>query len=232
MTIPGLQMPAVSSYVIGLNVSDNTPFDLAAAFGNPVDAINYRLYVSTGVVQGSTTQFVPAIDATGLHADSVGLWFINGQIVGRGGKGASVTQVGISTFYNPAPGGGGGGAGAQVGAGGTVFTDGTDGDPGTLTTGGAGGAAGTIADFADAPTPGEDGGDAVWTNHAITAVVEGGVRGGGGGGGFFAPAGDAGGDLDQGGFGALAGGAGNAVRLFGTGSFSYSGGGTVGVVSA
>ena len=233
MTIPGLQMPAVASYVVGLDSSDNTPFDLAAAFGNPAGAINYRLYVSTGAVRGSTTLFVPAIDATGLHADSTGLWFVNGQVVGRGGKGASLTQTGGVTFWPLVLGGGGGGAGAQVGAGGTTITDGTAGDPGTLTTGGAGGAAGTISDVADDATPAEDGGDAVWTNHAITAVVEGGVRGGGGGGGFLVPAGDVGGDLDQPGSGPFSGFAGNAVRLFGgTASFSFSGAGTVGTVSA
>lgn len=240
MSVPGLGFP-MSGRTVSVLSSDTTTFNLADELGNPTTPVYYTLIVSTGALRGSTTVSSPALDASGLHEDSHGLWRVFGSLVGKGGDGAD----GNTGIYG-VEGAGGGGAGNVVGQGGTATAPATDGADGLLLTGGAGGTSD--------PTPGppavfyspENGGDAVKLNHTVECVISGTIRGGGGGGRsglvivdtgpVYYTAGQ-GGDLDEDGWfnGSQAGGSskGYAVRLIGaTASFSYSGSGFVGTVGA
>ena len=227
MPLPGLSFGGAVGLSAVIATSTNTPVDLAALLGvDSSAAVVYRLFVPSGVTQGSTAAATPAIDATGLHADSVGYWFVDGTIVGKGGNGGNGGANGSFVF-----GGGGGGAGAAVGTGGTATAPATAGADGTATTGGAGGNTAASALVLSQTSP-QNGGDAVALSHTVVAVVTGGVRGAGGGGapGSGVSNGYAGGDLDTNGGGAPVGLKGYAVRLSGSGAWSASGGGTVGTV--
>ena len=233
MPLPGLSGAGHAGLVAVISASSNTPVDLSALLGVDSSApVVYSLFVSSGVTQGSTSVSTPAIDATGLHADSIGYWFVDGTVVGKGGNGAYVPAGGFP--FSLSPGGGGGGAGAAVGVGGAGFAPGTNGSNGTSTTGGAAGVNDpTPTAAAGATIDAEDGGDAVHLSHTAVVIVSGGVRGGGGGGGYnssgFIP--QAAGNLDSDGSGNIHFGVkGYAVRLSGTGAWSASGGGTVGTV--
>lgn len=239
MPLPGLGFPAGLTRTVTV-VSGDATFSLAEALKYPSSAVTYVLLVPGYASRGSSDVALPAIDAkTDMPSGSSGTWLINGDATGKGGDGSD----GNTGPYR-LDGAGGGGAGKIVGAGGTATAPATDGSDGTATTGGAAGAAGVGSgpEVFNAP---EDGGDAIWLNHAVTARVYGNVFGGGGGGrsglalfdGFLVTLYDPGqgGDLEEDGWfnGAQTGGvAGRAVRLFGgSASFSWSGPGLVGNVS-
>lgn len=183
MGVPGLTLPVGLPTVVV--PAGNGGFDVAAALGNPSVPLTYRLFCAPLAAIGAPDNATPAIDATGMHVDSVGFWFRNGAEIqgagGEGGKGA----VGIAAPTVGGGGGGGGGAGRLIGAGGLKGADqGTDGSDGDLVgNGGAGGttssADGVIVDIYD----GTDGGDAIQLNHAVTIDNGAGEIWGGGGGG-------------------------------------------------
>lgn len=242
MSLPGLGFHG-GGRVVGISSSANTTFVLADALSNPAFAIRYVLILQAGVERGSASISLPSIDAsTGMNPGSIGKWIVSGSARGRGGAGAqgNVSQWRIE-------GGGGGGAGFPGGAGGVATPPATDGNAGTATTGGTGGASAAGSIIPNTNYESTAGGDAVWLNHAVTAVLVGDIHGGGGGGGsgFYFTDGvtiidyvsGKGGDLDE--YGYDNGTAipltppGNAVRLIGgSASFSSSGPGTVGTVGA
>jgi hypothetical protein len=192
-------------------------FDLAAALGSPSDPITYRFIIPAGSVVGGNNRTFPAVDASGLHVDSTGYWFIDGDILGIGGYGADAFPItewvglptpGLKPYVEADLGAGGGGAGYWVGAGGALYHNAPAGTNGNAATGGAGG---TTYDHPFETDPVEAGaqsapligGDAVWLNHAATIELVGDIGGGGGGGSHgricaegYAPGG-AGGDLGQ-----------------------------------
>lgn len=118
-----------------------TGVDVAALFGSPAGPIAYTLIVPAGVAVGrqaadtaNPSKLLPTLDATGFHADSVGVWIVNGYVLGGGGRGASGGNWDIT---NGAGGGAGGGAGYPAGTGGDPGDDGVGGGTG-VTAGAAG----------------------------------------------------------------------------------------------
>lgn len=174
--------------------------DLAALLGNPTSKILYSLIVPAAVTVGSSSTSGVSLDATGLTADSVGIWYVLGSIVGAGGDGGNGWAFSGSTPLDG--GGGGGGGGSIVGIGGAgAFTAG-DGADGTLN-GGTGGQTFITSSGDITGTPGLPGGDSVTLNHPVTMYVSGNIGGGGGGG-------DGASDVDSGDDGGDGGGLGEA----------------------
>jgi len=143
---------------------------------------------------GSSTTATPAIDAaTGIDPGCVGIWFINGDVIGMGGAGGD-GGVDDEFGYGDYGGGGGGGAGYAGGAGGSVLwasaTAGSVGGAWPTTTGGSNGAGALIGPDPSPGTTANDvapgvagvGGDAVTLNHQVTIYLSGTIGGGGGGG--------------------------------------------------
>lgn len=222
ITNAGGGIPAVTITASTQNV------DLAALLGNPVSNIEYRLIVLLGVVVGSSVTTSVSLDATGLTADSVGTWDIQGKILGAGGDGGDGWgTIGTDRLDG---GGGGGGAGSIIGTGGLGAFTGLDGAAGDADFGGTGGESFLVTSGELAGSPGIAGGDSVTLNHPVTINVSGTIGGGGGGGdgafesdgGFFDDGGN-GGDLgEEGGNGGSPGAtqgaaAGFAIRYSGSG---------------
>ena len=178
MSIPGLL--GGSAMLTAVVPAGTAGFDLAAFFGSPPDPIVYQLHIPSTVTAGAPTWVFPnfCVDASGLHVDSVGWWFIQGKCLGAGGDGGDGGEIGLPY------GGGGGGAGAIVGAGGLGTANGTDGAPGQEQVGGLPGVnSGTYIGPPQVPSVGNQGGDAVYLSHTITVFGSGQIGGGGGGGG-------------------------------------------------
>lgn len=253
----GLLMSITSKLILGsntvvLNSSANATVDLAALLHNPIAPLSYQLLVSAAVLRGATDTTLPAIDAQLGVSGAKGYWFIYGDVYGAGGDGGDAEIMDHSSpLLSYFTGAGGGGAGAPAGIAGAPVAGHplTNANNGTTTTGGTGGV-GEVTTHEPATfdpvftpviwRPGGVGGDAVWLDHEVTALVFGNLRGGGGGGDSGAPVdgaiqGLSGGDLDQDGGQQsptlAANFAGYAVRLFGSGAFSWSGPGVVGTVA-
>lgn len=154
-------------------------FDLHAALGSPSVPLLYNLTIPSGNEVGAPDQATPAIDASGLHADSIGYWINEGRVAGAGGAGGDA----LPASGTSGAGGGGGGAGDVVGTGGTGDPNGSNGADGTATAGGSGGGSVLNIIGAFSSDNAADGGAAVWLNHQIYIDNGSGEIWGGGGGG-------------------------------------------------
>lgn len=238
MPLPGLG-GAPGGLVLVLT-SANATYDVAAALGNPSGAVFYTLIVPSGVTRGAADASSPAIDASGLHADSEGYWIVDGDVIGAGGDGGDgqgYFQAGPPFAGDIGCGGGGGGAGLPAGAAGAGYQNGTNGSAGSTWPTTTGGAAGANSDNASngtqAAVAATAGGDAIRLNHAVTIEFSGNIGGGGGGGApgtsafgvTLSPG--AGGDLGVAGGGTSGGAAGYAIRYSGSGNATINGAGTL-----
>lgn len=124
--------------------SGTSGVDVAALFGSPSGPIAYTLIVEAGVIVGrqsplastSESRLAPTLDATGLHQDSIGLWLIDGYVLGGGGRGLNGGDR-VAGPAGEAGGGAGGGAGYPAGTAGVAGDDGAGG-AGGATAGAAG----------------------------------------------------------------------------------------------
>lgn len=233
MAVPGL-MGAGHNVLTAVLSASSTTTDLHAALGSPSGAVRYHVFVGSGVVLGSTSTSTPALDATGLHVDSVGTWWVDGDIIGCGGDGGEGDGVYPTPDFGG--GGGGGGAGSTPGGGGSGHANGSNGSNGGTWPTTTGGAAGSNSDNAantnaTGATP-TAGGDGLQLNHAVTIHLSGTIGGGGGGGdgGYViglvptAPASGGGVGVDS------TQPAGYAIRYSGSGAASVTGGTVLGTV--
>lgn len=186
---------SAGGFIRRIGVSTNS-VNLHDLFGNPTVPVSYTLVIPAGVTVGGGASS-SSLDATGLDSSSVGLWVVDGDILGKGGDGGDGGSD-LTPGFQFKGGGGGGGAGVPVGAGGIGYDTATDGTDGSRLTGGAGGASNleTPAETTDAVDQ-TLGWDAVHINHPITIQLSGLIACGGVGGfpGTRTVAPDPGGDI-------------------------------------
>lgn len=184
--IPGL-VPIVSSgaYAIVASVQN---LDLHAYVGSPPDVVHIRVYVTSGVVIGSSDFSLYSMDLTNFAAGS-SVYLVNrGRIQGKGGNGG---EGGDGRQGAPANtdvfGGGGAGVGSSIGIGGPATPTAAAGQNSGTEIGTAGGI-GSNGVSAGLPFKfggyGERGGDAINAGDITLTIenVDGEIWGGGAGG--------------------------------------------------
>jgi len=213
--VPGIGSPPPTLPTV-VPTDGQTAVDIHSELGSPADAMTYLFVVPSAYSVGGPAPVQDttaggwfesvAVDATGMHIDSLGIWIVPGNIFGMGGRGGDGRYSTLDATFGGA--GGGGGAGYPAGPAGNGASSiwgsaqGSDGTAGDDTTGSApfsGGAAGgddvvnshpghlliemifeaLITDYKEA----QSGGTAIATNHDLEIYNAGGQIWGGGGGG-------------------------------------------------